>query len=252
MKIRLLSDLHMEGYQYTYTHVGEDVVVLAGDIHTKCRHEELINQIPSSTKIVMVAGNHEYYRGEFHTVNNYLLNLEAKYPNFHFLDNDSAVLDDVNFYGGTMYSDFYLYGRGEYWQTITDAEKFIMDYRVSQIEDEDGKWRMWSTTDHMKEHVKFKNGLQHWIRETEGQKRVVVSHFVPHPKAIHPRWGRSALNGYFTCDMDKHMGWEGLWLYGHTHDSGDFMVGDTRCVGNPRGYGQENSHGFDEEKIIEI
>lgn len=251
MKIRLLSDLHMEGYYYSYAHAGEDVVVLAGDIHTYCRHSEIIEQIPNHVQIVMVAGNHEYYRSEFHTVNNYLKHLETKHSNFKFLNNDSAVIDGVNFYGGTMYSDFYLYGQAEFWQTITDAQQFIYDFKVTQIDD-DGKWRVWTTNDHLAEHKKFKDNLQHWIKETEGQKRVVVSHFVPHPKAIHPRWGRSALNGYFTSDMDKHMGWEGLWLYGHTHDSGDFIVGDTRCVGNPRGYGDENRHGFEEEKILEI
>lgn len=251
MKLRLISDLHMEGYYYSYTPVGEDLVVFAGDIHTRNRHEELIEQVPETTQIIMVAGNHEYYHREFHEVNRYLKSLETVYKNFKFLNNDSFVHDGVHFYGGTMYSDFYLYGQGEHWQTIADADKFIMDFRVSQIED-DGNRRIWSTDDHIKEHTKFRNGLQHWIRETEGHKRVVVSHFVPHLKAVHPRWGRSALNGYFTCDMDKHMGWEGLWLYGHTHDSGDFMVGDTRCVGNPRGYGDENRHGFEEEKILEI
>lgn len=251
MKIRLLSDLHMEGFKYCYVPCGEDVVVLAGDIHTKGRHDELIKQIPSSTRIVMVAGNHEYYRSEFHTMNKYFKGLEEQYPNFTFLNNNSTVIDDVYFYGGTMYSDFYLYGQECFWQTITDADRWIMDFKVSMIE-EDGKYRPWSTKDHVTEHTKFRDGLQHWLRETEGQKRVVVSHFVPHRKAIHPRWGVSALNGYFTCDMDRYMGWEGLWLYGHTHDSGDFMVGDTRCVGNPRGYGDENRHGFEEEKILEI
>lgn len=251
MKIRLLSDLHMEGYRYSYVPCGEDVVVLAGDIHTKGRHHELIDQIPSDTRVVMVAGNHEYYRSEFHTMNKYFKGLEERYSNFKFLNNDSTTIDGVNFYGGTMYSDFYLYGLEGFWQTITDAEKFIMDFRMSMIDD-NNTWRQWSTKDHQTEHAKFKDGLQHWLRETEGQKRVVVSHFVPHRNAIHPRWGASALNGYFTCDMDRHMGWEGLWLYGHTHDSGDFMVGDTRCVGNPRGYGDENRHGFEEEKILEI
>lgn len=241
----------MEGYKYCYVPCGEDVVVLAGDIHTKCRHLELLEQIPDKTQIVFVPGNHEYYNMEFHTVNGFFRELESKRSNFHFLLNESRTINDVEFYGGTMYTDFFLYGQGEHWATIEEAGKWINDFRVTLIEDE-GKWRRWSVTDHTDEHEKFVRGLQHWIRETEGKKRVVVSHFVPHPKAIHPRWGRSALNGYFTSDMDRHMGWEGLWLYGHTHDSGDFMVGDTRCVGNPRGYGDENRYGFEEEKVLEV
>lgn len=241
----------MEGYEYNYVPLDEDLVVLAGDIHTRCRHEEIISQIPESTQIVMVAGNHEYYRMEFNTVNDWLKNLETKYANFKFLHNSSTVVNGVDFYGGTMYTDFCLYGVDEHWASLSEAGKWINDFRMTVIEDE-GKWRQWSTTDHMDEHQRFVDGLQHWVRETEGKKRVVVSHFVPHPKAIHPRWGNSALNGYFTSDMDRYMGWEGLWLYGHTHDSGDFMVGDTRCVGNPRGYGAENEHGFKTDLILEI
>ena len=60
------------------------------------------------------------------------------------------------------------------------------------------------------------------------------------------------MNPYFTANMEEYMGWEGLWLYGHTHDSGDFMIGDTRVVGNPRGYGHENAVGFNEALFLEV
>ena len=242
----------MEGYRYEYVHAGEDVVVLAGDIHTRGRHEEIIDQIPETTQIVMVAGNHEYYHSEFHTINSYLKNLESELSNFRFLNNDSITINGIHFYGGTMYSDLKLNGEVGFLATKADTQKYIADFRVTTIEGEDGKWRGWSVDDHLKEHTKFCDGLQFWLKETEGQKRVVISHFVPHRQAIHPRWGVSALNGYFTCDMDRYMGWEGKWLFGHTHDSSNFMVGDTHCICNPRGYGSENSGGFVDNMIIDI
>lgn len=31
-KVRLLSDLHMEGYTFQYKYIGEDILILAGDI----------------------------------------------------------------------------------------------------------------------------------------------------------------------------------------------------------------------------
>jgi len=37
MNIQLLSDLHIEFGNYTFIDAGADVVVLAGDIHTKER-----------------------------------------------------------------------------------------------------------------------------------------------------------------------------------------------------------------------
>jgi hypothetical protein len=243
----------MEGFKYDYVPLNEDVLVLAGDIHTMCRHRELFDQVPDHIQIIFVPGNHEYYRSEFHEVNRYFRELQGVMENFTYLENDSFSYKDVEFFGGTMYTDFGLYGESQKVEAEAMADRGINDFYASQILDEGTPYsRMWSTKDHLKEHSKFCYELEGWIKSTEGKKRVVVSHFVPSPQAVHPRWGQNMLNPYFTADMERFMGWEGLWLYGHTHDSSDFMVGDTRCVGNPRGYGKENAHGFENERILEI
>lgn len=243
----------MEGFPFVYIPYDEDVVVLAGDIHNQYSHEEILDQIPPHIRVILVAGNHEFYHGEYHSTKQYLNDLaQVKYSNVTFLDNSSVVIDGVSFYGGMMCTDLELGGPVVAVQARLDVHRCINDFQWSSVQGADGDWRKWSINDHLNEHIQFRQGLQHWLRETEGQKRVVVSHFVPHPKAIHPRFAHSILNGYFTCDMERYMGWEGLWLFGHTHDSCDFLVGDTRCVSNPRGYGSENRHGFEECKLLEI
>lgn len=251
MKIRLLSDLHCEGYKYEYNHVNEDVVVLAGDIHTRDRHKYILEQIPESVRIVMVAGNHEYYHGVFEYCNDSIRQLEQTFPNLTFLQNQAVTIDGVEFFGGTMFSDFCLYG--EPYKPLCEiaASRAINDFRVSQRMHGDSS-RLWTTADHCAEHVEFCKQIEPWLEATQAARRVVVTHFVPSPKAIHPRWGTDHLNSYFTSDMERYMGWDGLWLYGHTHDSGDFMVGGTRVVGNPRGYGSENSVNFNPDLILEI
>jgi len=46
-----------------------------------------------------------------------------------------------------------------------------------------------------------------------------------------------------------------LWIHGHTHDSFDYLVRDTRVVCNPRGYVkhdiQENAS-FDPALVVQI
>lgn len=244
----------MEGFHFTYEYKGEDILVLAGDIHTRNRHEHIVMQVPESVQILFVAGNHEYYHGIFEEVNEQLRGLSKQYPNFHFLNNSSVKIEGVDFFGGTMYSDFGLYGEDLKKEGEAMSERGINDFYSTRrfAGTPDGKCRMWSTKDHLEEHNTFRRELQGWIKHTEGGKRVVISHFVPSRQAIHPRWKDSLLNTYFTCNMEQFMGWEGLWLYGHTHDSSDFMVGDTRVVGNPRGYGAENAGGFNEDLILEI
>lgn len=249
MKIRLLSDLHLEGYRYSYSYAGEDVLVLAGDIHTCNRHFQLIETVPHNVKILLVAGNHEYYNSTIQDVDSYLRSLEAAFPNVKFLKDEGTKIDGVPFFGGTMYSDFSLYQNGPIAEI--DALRGIADFHVTKIYDKNDL-RRWTIEDHKKGHEIFTKRLKRWIKDTEGSpKRVVISHFVPTPAIVHPRWGRSTLNAYFTVDMTRFMGWDGLWLCGHTHDCGDVMEGDTRVICNPKGYGSENIH-FNDKLIVEI
>ncbi|MFP3434621.1 metallophosphoesterase family protein, partial [Paraburkholderia sp. SIMBA_061] len=67
MKIRVLSDLHLESDQpEIIPHADADLVVLAGDIHN---HAEGLRwaaeTFDGAVPVVYVPGNHEYYDGEF-------------------------------------------------------------------------------------------------------------------------------------------------------------------------------------------
>jgi len=252
MKIRILSDLHMEGENFQYDPLCEDVVILAGDIHTKNRHDQLLIQIPETTKVMMVMGNHELYNGEYYSVLNYLSNLHKEYPNVQFLNNTSTSVGDIEFFGGMMCTSLMLHGEASHYISKDAARRGINDFYVSNIVD-NGVTRRWSVDDHIAENTEFRRNLGGWLKVTEGKKRVVISHFVPHPSLIHPRWGgvQNALNPYFCDDMSNYIGWEGLWVYAHTHDCNDKMIGDTRFVGNPRGYVEENAL-FDSRLIVEI
>lgn len=253
MKIRLLSDLHMEGFEFVYQYQNEDVLVLAGDIHTRGRHRELLNQIPHDLPILMVAGNHEYYRGEFYTTKYELADLMTFYPNLKVLDNSDWEINGVEFFGGTMFTDFDLYGDSDLAQF--HAIQGIADFMAiaKRAEPESHKLLLWTTDDHIAEHRKFCHELEGWFKRTEGKTRVVISHFVPHEVCIHPKWGgrTNALNPYFTSNMERYMGLVDLWLCGHTHDNIDKKVAGTKIIANPRGYGNENP-GFDPNLIIEV
>jgi predicted phosphodiesterase len=249
MKIRLFSDLHLEGYSYYYEYAGEDILVLAGDIHTDNRHRFILDQIPSNVKVLLVAGNHEYYSNTFESVNQFFYNLQADYTNFYWLNNESIIIDGVHFYGGTMFTDWELYG--DSWTAKQFGKNSVADFQwVSKI-GRDGIKRMWNTDDHLQEHLAFRDSLVRWLNKP-AEKRVVVSHFVPHPNGSHEKYKGSAVNPYFLCDMRKYMDNINIWIYGHTHTSKDFMEGNCRLVCNPRGYGAENVNDFNKDLIVEI
>ena len=264
MKIRLLSDLHLEGNKFYYEYAGEDLVVLAGDIHTQGRHSFIIEQIPTAVQILFVPGNHEYYGATFENVNDYLKRLENEYSNFKFLNNESVSIRDVNFFGGTMFTDMKLYGDSEEHVARASilAKQGIADFTwISKYNPASPNYdyetlhrfdKVWTPQDHIDQHNIFVEKLQEFLDNTKNEKKVVISHFVPHPEGSHEKFKDSPLNPYFLCDMRKYMGWKGLWLYGHTHTSKDMYEGDTRLVCNPFGYGNENTDGFDSKKVIEV
>jgi predicted phosphodiesterase len=249
VKIRLLSDLHLEGYRYYYEYAGEDIVVLAGDIHTQGRHDFILDQIPTAVQILFVAGNHEYYGAVFETANEYFKDLENKYSNFKFLNNESASIRDVEFFGGTMFTNWEL--DNDVWTAKQRAKDGIADFEwISKI-GRDGQERRWNTDDHLQEHLAYTERLVQWKNKL-AEKRVVISHFVPHPEGSDPKFAGSALNPYFISNMEQYMTGVDVWLYGHTHSSCDKVINGCRLVCNPRGYGTENAHGFINDLIVEV
>lgn len=66
MRLLVLSDLHLEVWRDHVPRIDvsisrPDVVILAGDIHTKSRAPSWAAEIFSGLPVVYVAGNHEFY-----------------------------------------------------------------------------------------------------------------------------------------------------------------------------------------------
>ena len=266
MKIRLLSDLHLEmpynkapisTRPFEYENLGEDVVVLAGDIHTQGRHLSLIQTIlASGAKVIMVAGNHEAYGASFQAVHENLKEIENTHSNFFYLNDSNVVIDDVDFFGGVMYTSL----DGDdidrlCFRYLPDFSVITKEVRLEDIKTEDDFIYFnptWKPDDHREAHKKFCKELGYWKLSSNFSKKVVISHFVPTYKALSPQFEKSALNSYFIEDMEHTMNGIDLWMFGHTHTSFDFMIEDTRLVSNPYGYGDENKSGIIVDKILEI
>lgn len=71
---------------------------------------------------------------------------------------------------------------------------------------------------------------------------VVVTHYLPHEASISPKFRSGDNHGFFNpllADLLKRRLCR-LWVHGHTHDSCDYYVNETRVVCNPYGY-----HGYE-------
>ena len=85
---------------------------------------------------------------------------------------------------------------------------------------------------------------------------MVVTHFPPTLESIDQELYRNnPFNPYFINDAEPLVSYVGakLWVSGHTHSPFDYQVGQTRVIGNPRGYpGEDPRPGFSVMKTVEV
>ena len=242
-----MSDLHMESYYFEYQYQGEDIVLLLGDIHTQNRHSEILEQIPSNIPIILIMGNHEPFGNDFADTHKNLKELKKFYPNLHYLNNESFDIGDVSFYGGTMWTDFNLFGYNSMPYVVQDATRYIADFRYISREN-----RLWNIDDVLEQYNLFNKNFDYWVKNANGKTKVCLSHFLPSIKCVDSKFTGSILNGYFASNQENRINLVDYWFSGHTHASYNFMINETNLVCNPKGYGSENLLGFNPKLVIEI
>lgn len=257
MKILIASDLHNEFRRRSNLLPGlpdpevYDVVVLAGDIGSGAEGAFWATEFfPENKPIIYVNGNHEYYHHSLAGLKEAQELLSENRPNLHVLNPGTIRIDGVTFIGATMWSDLNL--RGYEPISYSRVESQIADFYMIKAGEE-----VFSAKKMVEIHHDEINFIYDELNNSDGPC-VVVTHFVPSQRCIHPRFAGSSLNPYFTNDCEWLM--ENphydlpLWIAGHTHDRYDLVppeTHNTRIVLNPRGYPGENSEAF-EWKIVEV
>ena len=122
---------------------------------------------------------------------------------------------------------------------------------------EQGYQRKFTPYDAADIHFKSKEYIFDSIKfhRAEGRKTVVVTHMGPSLKSVPKRFFGNQLNGAYVSNLDEEViaTEPDIWIHGHTHDSFDYMLGETRVMVNPRGYvGHALNKHFDADKFIEL
>jgi predicted phosphodiesterase len=241
MNIQIASDLHLEFYQSIDAKIrliedlasvdDVDVTILAGDIAQTQKDFEMIAKIFAGVgrPVLFVYGNHEFYRASI----DFEIDMR-QYRDFHVMEHDTVLrIGGINFWGATMWTSYPEgYDPGLYVNDIHYIENF-----------DQNKW--------IELHNKHKQGLLDCIDDVD----VVITHHSPSYKSVPSEYKYSPANYCFTNDFDdiiKNSNIK-LWVHGHTHNSFDYEIGQTRVVCNPYGYiGRETNHAFMLDKIIEV
>lgn len=269
MRIWILSDLHIPQKDAIRLLKPDrfpqaDACVLAGDV-TDSMHLA-INWVGKVVRpimpVVWVPGNHEFYDTSIESgIKNARLIAEAL--NVTFLDDSVEIMDGVRFLGGTLWTDFAIdapatgFERGvAIKNAMWAAKNGLADYNniYLQAPRVDGVIpRHIRPDDLVNLHHKTKAFIDDALSVPFDGKTVVVSHHAPHRASIHEKFEGDATNGAFVSDLSDliERRQPDLWVHGHVHQPFDYLVGKTRIICNPRGYGIENEN-FEFGKIIEL
>jgi predicted phosphodiesterase len=244
LRIRIYSDLHLEFTPFEPPAHDADVIVLAGDIDNGAAGIEWARDTFGGP-VLYLAGNHEYYEGEFEAVQE-AMGTAARKRSVELLDCSGVVLDGVRFLGCTLWTDYSLAPREERPAVIEAARKLNPDYQLIQRGS-----RAFSPEDAIALSSRHRAWLAASLAAPFPGKTVVVTHFAPHPRSIAPAYVGHRANPGFVLDLEDMMGSAALWIHGHTHTFFDYRVGGAQVICNPRGYPGEAT-GFKPDLIVEI
>ncbi len=279
MKIAVCSDLHLEFGSLTLENKDNaDVLILSGDIcvakdllelgsqrdKSEAIHEFFKNCSGEFKHVIYITGNHERYHGDFATTLRDLKYNLQYFQNLHILDKETVTLDGVTFIGGTLWTDM----NESDPMTLNAIGSMMNDFRCVKnsnkkvsFRDADGNFHervaKFSPQDAVEDHNKMVDYIYHVVRGKDNQKFVVVGHHAPSKLSTHPRYQNETLmNGGYSSDLSQFIldnPQIKLWTHGHTHETFDYVIGETRIVCNPRGYiGYESRADEFKLKTIEV
>ena len=257
-----MSDLHLEMAPLQFVgNKNHQILLLSGDIMVADffrtgrmtdakgfvdrfdRFNHFIhNECNKYKKVYYIAGNHEHYHGII-TQSHDILRKAVEGTNITFLDNETVELDDKHvLFGGTMWTNCN--------QRSPDAMNYIQrrmnDYYVIKYPEGD----TFTPEDSVNLHEKTLAALTEALTKHPDKKFVVMTHHTPSFKSVAAKYMGDVLMNYgYHSELDYFIKQHPnivVWTHGHTHDSFDYKIGNTRVLCNPRGY--SNAHSPDKQE----
>lgn len=272
MRLWPVSDIHLELTRGWDLPSGDarpdfDVMIVAGDLIPGAERgvRWLLERVPDRP-VIYVMGNHEAYGTDIdRTLEK--AKTAALGTNVHVIENEAIQIGDVTFAGCTLWTDFAI--NGDAHRGMTVAGERMNDFRKIRTGRYVERFRP--------PHALARHRRSRAFLETElGRERtgplVIVTHHAPIPEITEDPGGsgndptldpayRSDLRALMSPAPDDGGGTSrpaDLWIYGHTHESFDAVIGETRVISNSKGYGPwpgqrswDNAN-FDDKFVVEI
>jgi predicted phosphodiesterase len=231
------SDIHLEATRgwdlpFTDSRPRFNVLVVAGDLIPRMeRGVRWLCERVTDRPVIYVAGNHEFYGCDVDRTVEKACEAAAG-TNIHILQNDTVTIEGVLFVGATLWTDFGIFGDRDL--AMMRAADGLNDYHRIRVRRYVERLRPAHT---LARHLESRDFIQRATRQARADRIVVVTHHGCVPQAIKAGTENDILSAAYVSDCSDLLENVDIWIYGHTHESRDFMVGRTRIVSNSKGYG---------------
>lgn len=264
LSIQLVSDLHVDVNFDMIPEISTsaDVLVIAGDMGSlkKLDSTKLVLEKFSSEfeTVLYVPGNHEYFYGELHEVNDMLEQLCSEFENIFLLNDDPIQVQGCNFYGSTMWGSINP-------SQATDIERIVSDYSFVAVEDKiTSQKRMINAVDVTNLHNASFHKLKVYLDDLKenGESAVVITHHAPLTEGCCPPGKEgsiiaSAFCNDFSSIFEEYSDEMECFLFGHTHycipADDPLIIEGVPIYSNALGFLKKNENtGFDPNFCITI
>ena len=232
MKVKVISDLHLEFGEYNNIGSG-DVLVLAGDIciindiiAEWCIHPNSDNTflnffdecVRNYNKVFYVMGNHEHYGWDLEISEMWLRKCLPE--GITLLVNQVEEYNGVNFVGTTL------------WANYNNCGNLMSDFK--QIKCGDDYITEETLRNENKKNIQF---LKETIPTLDNV--IVITHHSPSMLSVDDSRKELGVSNGYANDLDSFIEENTnikYWFHGHIHESNNYIVGETNVISNPRGY----------------
>ena len=246
-KIWILSDIHNEHHETEWhpeNYPEHDILVAAGDIAGSAIDGVDFLARLTDKPVIYVLGNHEFHGGDWNREIEEARMESLKYPNIFFLEDGFVQINDINFIGSTLWTDFNLHQKPDVFGAL--VENTFIDFKNIQSNKKRLKSKQWR-----ERHAASEEFIERMLDTFESKNCVVVTHHAPHEKSIYQKYQTDPRNPCFISHKPELVEKANLWIHGHVHNNFDYNVKNCRVICNPYGYDHENQD-FKENLVIEI
>jgi predicted phosphohydrolase len=240
-----LSDIHLEfnknllDFNLVMPKKVADIVILAGDIAGGTHALPFIQHLLKlGYKVIYILGNHEFYCYDVSELIQQWTHISNQLDNFYFLNDNSVIINDIEFIGATLWTSL----------NTRKKEEYIDNIFINTIlELNDFKYiKNWSPELMKDTFYRSFEKIQSLVSNSQCDKKVVVTHHLPSYQSITEHYVNDLFNPFYATELGNYIAYSDIncWIHGHVHSSFDYFLGDTNILCNPYGYKDKNMINF--------